>query len=427
MKKDNIVFHISTGENNNSFVGLKIKGNQIHFYYPESYHFDQDDFERDDILDLLKTISIAKTKSSVETGVADERLKTSDMAMYSYLWIIEDYLRNGNYRNIKKRTLINQRGKVNWKRTIQQFPLISGQNVVYNNLFVDVLTPINGVIIEAYKYCVKKSLCLLGWLYELSPDVIEVEETAEKMVPYYLDAIRKEIENTFDDEKHTRLTHMENVLRGLDEISEETNIVYGVDKYDYVFEMMIDAIFGTEDVTNYYPHYEWSLCYAPDGGKKPVRTIREDTIMKDDENIYIIDSKFYRFGSLNLAKAIGLPDASSIVKQITYGLYISETHPGKDVFNAFILPYDMLSDNGKLINDEDKTLVYVGSVSSEWALGKTYSTVHTFLIDFKYVVKNWNKKNPDKEKAKVVSEIKRYGQPNPDGGEDEEELVKADQ
>ena len=45
---ENLFPHIATGEIDNSFVGMKIIGNQIHFYFPESYHFNADNFERDD-------------------------------------------------------------------------------------------------------------------------------------------------------------------------------------------------------------------------------------------------------------------------------------------------------------------------------------------------------------------------------------------
>ena len=32
--------HAVTGKVDDSFVGIKIRGNDIHFYYPETYRFD---------------------------------------------------------------------------------------------------------------------------------------------------------------------------------------------------------------------------------------------------------------------------------------------------------------------------------------------------------------------------------------------------
>ena len=41
-KIKNFYAHSVTGKNDDSFVGFKIKGNEIHFYYPEYYRFDSD-------------------------------------------------------------------------------------------------------------------------------------------------------------------------------------------------------------------------------------------------------------------------------------------------------------------------------------------------------------------------------------------------
>ena len=88
MRLENFVPHIVTGENNNSFVGMKIVGN-----------FDSEDYEKDDILDLLKTLSIAKSSSKSEVKSFDSHNEGNDLAITSYIWIIEDYLRNGFFIN----------------------------------------------------------------------------------------------------------------------------------------------------------------------------------------------------------------------------------------------------------------------------------------------------------------------------------------
>ena len=61
MNQYNIQFNKSTGEDGNSFVGIKIIGNDVCFYYPESYSFNPEDYSRNDVIELLSTISIAKT------------------------------------------------------------------------------------------------------------------------------------------------------------------------------------------------------------------------------------------------------------------------------------------------------------------------------------------------------------------------------
>lgn len=404
MRIDNLVPHIATGEADNSFVGLKIIGNQIHFYFPESYHFNADDFERDDFLDLLKTISIAKSSSADTAETYNSHKEETELALLSYIWILEDYLKNGYYINSEIILRANQRGKVNWKRTFQQQPIISGGNIVYPNLMTEVKSPQDTILIEAHRYCVKKSASLIGWIYGVTPEVIEAATNADKMVPRYLAAIKSELDCTFDDEKHARLEHMENVLIGLDEISEDSNIVYGVDTYYYVFERMIDSIFGTEKVEEYYPTFNWHLKYSTKADGLAGPTIRPDTIMRTDvDDIYIIDSKFYRYGSLDLSQTKGLPEASSIVKQITYGSYVQSEHPNNRIYNVFILPYDAQSANAKMIEETDKNLVYIGEVSSGWESDKTYGHIYTFLVDLRYVVKTWNKLVHEEDRDKLVN------------------------
>lgn len=409
MRIDNLVPHIATGEDNNSFVGLKIVGNHIHFYFPESYHFDSDDFEREDFLDLLKTINIAKSLSNDEAATYDSHVDESELALLSYIWIIEDYLKNGLYINTEKNIKFNQRGRVNWKKTFANQPIISNGNVIYKDIAVEVKSPRDTVLTDAHRYCVKKSLTFLGWMYGLSADTIESNPNADVQQNQYLEAIKMELDHTFDDEKHTQLTHMKNVIVGLDEVSADNNIVYGVDSYHYVFERMVNCIFGTENAADYYPSFTWNLKYSEKKNGLSGPTIRPDTIMKDDEkeDIYIIDSKFYRYGSLDLSQTKGLPEAASIVKQIMYGSYVQTKYPHNKVFNVFILPYDAKGQNGKILDSKALDIVYVGEVSSDWEADKSYGRIYTFLVDLRHIVKCWNRINHAEDRSALLSQIKQ--------------------
>lgn len=409
MKIDNLTPHIATGEANNSFVGMKIIGNQIHFYFPESYHFNADDFERDDFLDILKTISLAKSVSMDMAETYDAHRNDNDFAILSYIWIIQDYLKNGFFTNFDKTLKTNQRGKINWKRTLQQQPIVSEKNIIFPNLITEVKSPQDSILTEAYKYCVKKSISLIGWIYGITPESIEIIVDSNSEVPRYLHAVKSEKDVTFDDDKRSRLFHMENVLIGLDEVTSDNNIVYGVDSYHYVFERMIDNIFGTEKVDDYYPSFKWYLKYSKETEGLSGPTIRPDTIMKDglNDDIYIIDSKYYRYGSLDLTKTKGLPEASSIVKQITYGSYVQYEHPYNNVYNIFILPYDSQSPGADIVDDDNKSLVYIGNVSSGWESEKTFGKIYTFLIDLKYVIQTWNRLSHEIDRKNLVNQVKK--------------------
>ena len=124
----------STNEDNNAFVGVRISNDSIEFHYPESYDLSGLDgvstiknlkeFRRD-MIDILHTISLAKTRSSSIQKTADGISSTKSFAFMSYLWVIRDYITNGMYRNAEKVYKNNAKGKVNWKRTLSTRPIIS--------------------------------------------------------------------------------------------------------------------------------------------------------------------------------------------------------------------------------------------------------------------------------------------------------------
>ena len=97
-----IILHSVTNEEHNSFVGLRIKNGEIHFHYPESYDLsDENDKKsfRYDVVNIIRTISLAKSKTS-SSNLSDSGVHQSEQfAIMSYLWIIRDYLSNGYYRN----------------------------------------------------------------------------------------------------------------------------------------------------------------------------------------------------------------------------------------------------------------------------------------------------------------------------------------
>ena len=162
--------HSVTGKTDDSFVGLKIIGSQIHFYYPESYHFDMESKTIcNDIIDFLRTIAIAKTGSKEESQAHNTTKTTGKFALMSYLWVIKDYLANGFYVNREKTYKVNQSGRVNWKRTMQSQPIISEGNIIYPNIVVEVKNTVDNLLVEIHKYCVKKAFSSAIIFFQVQP------------------------------------------------------------------------------------------------------------------------------------------------------------------------------------------------------------------------------------------------------------------
>ena len=413
-----IVLHPVTNEEHNSFVGIRIKNNEIHFHYPESYALSAIDDKksfRQDVINIIRTISLAKSKTSTNSTSDNGIAPNEQFAIMSYLWVIRDYLSNGYYRNSEKIYRTNGKGKVNWKKTLDTQPIISNGNIIYNNVVVEVRNECDDLITEAHKWCVFDSVRKIGWLFGISEKSVFVPRTAESVIKNYIRAIKTEMLRTFDDVKKMRLTHMLKVLTGVDDSDRTREIVYGVDKYHYVYERMVDYLFSNvSDITKYNPNAQWYLKkndFAPtDASSLRPDTIRLEPIVESstgaEKVAYVLDAKFYRFGTTG--NESDLPTTTSIQKQITYGdnivCNLKKAENIQCVYNAFILPYNKL--NNKFGYTAD--LEYIGYSEANWRNdGLSHTRICAFLIDTKHLISVWAQGNCEEDIEKLIRGIEK--------------------
>jgi hypothetical protein len=388
----NLHQHNSTGKDNDSFVGIKIVGNDIHLYIPEAYQFDINSRTiRYDIISLLKTLSLADTKSKTKVEIFSKRENETTFALYSYLWIIDDFLKNGFFVNREKVFRTNQNGRVDWKKTFKTNPIISDGNIIYQDIIVSIRNNRDDLLSLIYRFCLKKSIDYIGWMFNMNSKFIQYIPFSEETKKKFVHEIDIELNSTFDDVKQLRLSHMKNIILGLDSSLEGKAFVYGVDKYHTIFEKMIDSIFGNiKTKSEFEPVGKWQL--VRDGYiEKDSSKLRPDTIVIRKDTAYILDAKYYRFGTTGIYD--DLPETTSIQKQITYGDFVKQNFANiKNVYNAFLLPFNK---NAERFKSEDN-LKYVGFAKSTWKDGKNnHEFVQAFLIDLKHVIQTWNKNNTD--------------------------------
>lgn len=401
MKITNLEKIAATGELNNQFVGVKISNNKIEFHYPETYQLsDNDDELRRDILSVLRTISLAKTLTSNLSSYNSKFNNHDVFPIGAYLWIINDYLTYGKYENREKTYQHGARGKIDWRRTLRASPAISSGNVIYTDIISEKKSQVDNLLTEIYFFCAKRSCDALGWLYGISfeENGIDYEKKFNKKL--YLATINTELSHTFDDIKKTRLQHMKNVITGLDDdILQTREIVYGVDSYDYVYERMVDSMFSNiNNIKEFYPTAEWDLIV--EDKPKESSKLRPDTVLEQQledgkKNLYILDAKYYRYGTTFLTKHI--PDTTSIQKQITYGEYVKMMKPGiyEEIYSAFIMPYSKTTNIHK--DRFNKDIEFIGIARAKWidASGETNRNIAGILLDTNFLINNWIKKNPD--------------------------------
>ena len=396
MEIKNLLMIPATGKQGNQFIGIKIFDNQIEFHYPETYQLsDNDEGLRKDIITILRSVSLAKTKTSDSSSYNTQFSNSYVFPLGAYLWLINDYLTYGRYENREKVFERGVKGKINWKHTMHSNPIISSGNIIYTEIISEKKTQIDNLITEIYYYCVQRATDSIGWLYGVSFDSKGIDYYRLFNYKKYLNAINTEISHTFDDQKKIRLQHMKSVILGLDEDMVNTrDIIYGVDTYDYVFERMVDYMFSKVDnIKEFYPNATWDL--VMEKGTVNSSNLRPDTVLIKDNKVYILDAKYYRYGTT--FKVGDMPETTSIQKQITYGEYVKKVKAGiyDDVYSAFVLPYSKGNNIHK--NRFNNNLEFVGIAKATWYDSDNVNNrnVVAVLIDTKFLITNWIRKNED--------------------------------
>lgn len=402
-------------DKSNSFVGIKIDEGIVKVFVPRVFREDED--QKKDIRLFLKSIEIAKTKNTENINKGSNNTDNA-WPIDSYLWLINDYLENGLYYNREKKLSRSNSGKIEWKRTLQQVPIYSDGNIIYDQLITSKMTPANDMITHIYKLCLRQSVDKIGWLFNYNFH-IQIDQLVS--IKEMIMRVRKELNETFDDIKRIRFNHMLNILK----TTEGDNMLsshysYGITNYYYVFETMVDMLFDGitgDEKKKYDPNGYWQL----NGQNRFLASrLRPDTILKRNDKTYILDAKMYQYGATHDRSK--LPETQSLQKQITYGDFVSNNLRDKNIRNAFILPYNkclksFINDPGA-IKYNDSNLVYFGYAYVDWRDDEDfqdYDNIYAFGIDFNYLLNNY--KNPDYEIinqfCKVIEEnIKSYREQN---------------
>lgn len=375
--------------NANDFIGISIIDNQITLKTPLCFRIENDD-----------KLSLSIATKQFEHIKQNDNLIGEIWPIDSYLWLIKDFVDNGFYYKREKTYSING-GKIEWRKTLKKTPIYSNGNIIYKDIITSRMTPTNDEISEIYKFCLSKSIDRIGWLFSYT---FNIQIQQYKSIKEMIILVRKELSNTFDDIKRQRFEHMLATLSNINSTGiSSKNSTYGIKNYYYVFEKMVNSFFNgidEKELSKYNPVGTWHLINCE---KQSSSELRPDTIVHKTRDgkqyTYILDAKMYKYGGLeHLDKKIdGLPNTSSIQKQITYGDEVKKIE--KYVRNAFILPYNKELDrfkygNDAIMLDKQRNLAYIGFATSSWRKNDDDHTyVFSFLIDFNYLLNNYQKKN----------------------------------
>lgn len=125
--------HVNTNIYVDTFVGIKCIDGDISVNFPLGFHVSDDEKElRRDILLLLKTLSLTIEKEDSTVMKVTQNFDVDGFPIQAYLYVISDYYNRGYYKEREIQYQINNRGKINWSKTIKtQSPFIQGAEAYY--------------------------------------------------------------------------------------------------------------------------------------------------------------------------------------------------------------------------------------------------------------------------------------------------------
>ena len=351
----------------------------------------------------------------------------SEFPMVSYLNVIRNFL---DFGYLDEKEILYKKGangKIHWGRTIKAVqPVITedAQNLVYLDFIARKVSYNEDTLItQVHKFCVHDALVKLGFLFGIEPSE---EPLLDFDYDLFCNAIHSKLAKTFNDRDLRLLADLARIVEYLaghktEDGKTADDFYFGVNKFAPVWEAMVDKIFGklpqgvTKDKFN--PHLRWN-----DGCRDekldeseeeivlndPKRsTLRPDTIMVMGEGVYILDSKYYKYGLTGFNSH--LPGAESVCKQMAYAEYV-ETRlkeipafagmTSHGVYNAFIMPYcadsrkrDEIAAVAVLPRNDVYAMKRVGYIYGDWKNvedeNRPYHKIYCILLDMKSVMRNY--------------------------------------
>ncbi|WP_418755964.1 LlaJI family restriction endonuclease [Eubacterium ventriosum] len=397
---------VNTNKEADTFVGIKCEDGDISINFPLGYDVSYDDDKElhKDILLLFNTIRTTTGRRDSEIENGHKAYNETAFPIQAYMSVIYDFYARGYYKERERKHNVARRGKINWNRTIKtQKPCIQNGNAFYLDFIVNKNT-INSdqMITHIHEYCVYESFSKIGWLFTSSMPERPKIKFNERL---FRTVLKEKIGSTYNDKNKALFLSMLAIIDYRGSNCKNKNFKYGTYRFEYVWEDLIDRVYGILNKQDYFPVTYWKVA-EKEYSNAP---LEPDTIMIYNGNVYVLDAKYYKYGATKEVK--DLPESTSINKQITYAEYIAEQEKytkihgeGFKVYNAFLMPFNSIGNNWRT----NGNLLRIGEAYGEWKSNKkSYEKVQGILIDVKHLMKISTRQNLD-EIISLANKIQQY-------------------
>lgn len=379
---------VNTGEDGNRFVGIKADSQGVKVHFPLGYHLSQNDCDlRRDIIQLIRVLlEFNKVDRGTLSLGKSNNVRQVELPIAAYLEIINNYFENGYYREKVYRFKTGGHGNIDWTRTIKDQKVIiqSNHSPIYSEYTVrQSRTSIDKEITKINVYCVQESFKKIGWLFTAS---IPMSQNCLINRQRAIFLVRQKLECTNNDAEKRLFKSMLDMLNYLDNSYNEGYFYFGTDSFEYIWERLVNQAFGIKDKKEYFPRTKW---FIKSNGQWQIKSpLEPDSVMSFNGKIYILDSKYYRYGLS--ANPNHLPDSSSINKQITYGEYVftEKEVPNEKLFNAFLMPYNSVNNSFGISGPFGN----IGTAIADWKGGLlNYERIQGIVIDMRYLMYHYRR------------------------------------
>lgn len=366
------------------YIGFDLEANAGRFVFPCRYiasgrdnaaDAGQEKEQKEEAKKIVALIKRVQKEFSLG-GSGDESFQ-----FYSMVWLIRDYIDNGYYTETERVVRRGDQGRIDWKHTLRHSGIyFDGNNLLYRDFYVQKnRLDEASLLAQIYKCCLAYSAECIGFLYNVSQterSVFRMDSSAD--VGFMCYHVQKELGRTFNSYKQMLLRHLLTILKGRQGKTRAVSLCMHDKEFEYVFEFLVNSVFGTEVVQDFYNEYGYEI----DGKRVAASKLRPDTIMKNSmggkPDFYVIDAKYYNYGYTKNSR--DLPQASAIAKQIGYNHYLSQSE-NKTFYSIFLLPFAKGAD--------DEPIKYIGyAADASWFSSSVnkMNKVAVCLVDLKTLV-----------------------------------------
>lgn len=409
---DNVI--TSTNKEDDKFVGVIYKDDKLQIITPIGFNLKKPEKDvdiatfRDDLkllISVIKRYYVIRDKDDTNRDM--DKIVNSygynknykNFPIYSYDYLIQDYISNGYYKEKEVIHKESNSGKINWNQTIKKEKSFFDNDEIFFFKFFrrkqNVLD--NEIITLLHKTCVYESFVKWGFIY-FDKYFSEKPQIDIKEAIKYIPLLNQKISKTYSDKHKELFIHMLNVIEHNARFSENVEYKYGVEYFHPVWELLIDNAFGILEKYNYFPKATWKRI-DDSTAEQASSSLRPDTIMQFPSNenydLFVLDSKYYGLYDDGTNR---LPATSDVNKQITYGKVVEIIDNQKEPYNAFMLPSN-IEDN--FMCDRYATIEELADYNN-----KKFGKVFAIYCKVKTIMEYSFKKAPEEDVEKLSTLIK---------------------